>query len=463
VTVMNRQPILLPCMILYYSPGKKPFLAGPPEENKPTIREITDDEARILTLCQGEITLTDIAAKLNMDQTQVKSTSDKFSKEPDLFLQFIEDTEKHPSPTPHMEIAMEILSERDSAHEFIDNTGLLHEYHTGQITDAIEQFESHETTISHVYQQPHPALRGLSYGARLAEKFCEMEIMEKCTNILEIGGGTGFVARDFLGYLHQNQSIVFQNLYYVLLELSPVLLEGQKEYTRMYSNTIAQVLGDALAPPFIAGKFSLIIANEMIADLPSVFVKKEWMNRNTGHEIPAEAIPALKYINDFDVTVKDAFPEFLVNLGAWQLLEHIHLLLTPGGFALITEYGSPWRYPVAVHLPDHTEYAIHFGHLEEIAIRIGFDVRLEKMADFFDMDLDVTTLERMSLTILNQSLLSHLSQDPLPILAFTPEMLKQALGDLYPHIYNLRFSSLKQAGSQGSPSVFHALILRKKP
>ena len=459
---MNRRPFLLPCMILYYSAQEKPFLAGPPIENRSNIIEISHEDALFLKLCQADLTIAEIAVRLDMDESRVMGMAEKFSNEPQESLGFLKEEEGSSPLDPHIEIAKQILSERDSSYQFINNADKLHQYHAERISDAIEQFEAHETTISHLLSQTHPTLGGIPYGARVADRLCEMGVINRGQSILEIGGGTGYLARDFLQYIKQNQPQVFKHISYVMLELSPVLLKSQIDSTRLYSSMISQVLGDALAMPFSPGSFSIIIANEMIADLPSIRIKKTWADDKAIHEVPGEAVSALRFIVDFDISLDDAFPEFLVNLGAWQLLEHIYYLLATGGMAIIIEYGSPWRYPVAVSLKDHTEYAIHFGHLEKIANRLGFETRLEGLADFLRMDLDVPILERVSLTTLNRSLLPHLNISPLPVLAFTPEILKQSLGDLYDKLYNLQLRSTREGGCLGDPSVFYVLTLTKK-
>jgi len=459
---MNRRPALFPCMILCYCPQEKSFLAGPPIENGPNIMEITNEDALFLTFCRGDLSLAEIAAIIQKDGGETKAMAEKFSTEPQRALQLLDDVERPAKSDPRIEIAKQVLYERDSTSKFIDNSDQLHQYHVDKISDAIEQFESRETTISHLYSQTHPALGGIPYGARMANKLCEMGVINKGQSILEIGGGTGYLARDFLQYLKQNQPQVFKHISYVMLELSPVLLESQIDSTRLYSSMISHVLGDAIAMPFSLGSFSIIIANEMIADLPSICIKKVWTDDKGIHEVPEEAVSALRFIADFDIPLDDAFPEFLVNLGAWQLLEHIYHLLAKGGIAIIIEYGSPWRYPIAVSLKDHTEYAIHFGHLEKIAKGVGFEARLEGLADFLSIDLDVPILERVSLTTLNQSLLPHLDINPLPMLAFTPETLEESLGDLYHRLYNLQFRSPKQGGCLGDPSEFYVFTLSKR-
>lgn len=459
---MNRRPVLPPCMILYYSPQGKPFLAGPAMDNRPNLIEVTDDEAHFLRLCRGNLTLFEIAARLHKDEGEVRAMAARFSGESHAALQFLEEEKNDYTPDLRTEIAYQILNELDSANSYTSNITQLHQYHAKTISDAMQQFESNETTIAHVYSCSHPSLGGVPYGAKLAKELSEMGVIDKGKAILEIGGGTGYLARDFLKYLKDNKPMTYKHIYYTMLELSPVLIKSQQEQTTLHRPVISHVTGDALSTPFSSGSFCLIIANEMIADLPSVRMKKEWVDNGSADQIPRESLPALKFIKNFNIPVDDAFPEFLVNLGAWQMMEEIYQMLSHGGTALITEYGSPCMYPVAVHLKDHTEYSIHFGHLEKIANTLGFETRLEGLADFLKMDLEVQVLNSASFVTLNQNILPHFNMKPLPTLSFTPEMLEEFLGGLYHNLYNLQFHALKEAASQGNPSAFYALTLFKK-
>jgi len=459
---MNHCPVLPPCMILYYSPQEKSFLAGPANDNQPALIEVTNEEAHFLMLCDGNLTISEIAARLHRDEGDVKTIATKFSGEPHAVLQFLEEEKNDYTPDPHTEIAYQILNELDSANSYTNNITQLHQYHTETISDAVEQFESTETTIAHAYSRPHPSLGGVSYGAKFAKELSEIGLIDKGKAILEIGGGTGYLARDFLKYLKDNKPRTYKHIHYTMLELSPVLIKSQKEQTALHRPVISHVTGDALAAPFSSGTFSLIIANEMIADLPSVRMKKEWVDNGSADQIPRESLPALKFIKNFNIPVDDAFPEFLVNLGAWQMMEKIYHLLSHGGTAVIIEYGSPCMYPVAVHLKEHTEYSIHFGHLEKIANKLGFETRLEGLADFLKMDPDVQVLNSASFGTLNQSILPHFNMKPLPTLSFTPEMLGEFLGDLYHNLHNLQFHPLKEAAGPGNPSAFYALTLFKR-
>ena len=459
---MNHCPVLPPCMILYYSSQEKSFLAGPANGNQPALIEVTNEEALFLMLCHGNLAISEIAAKLHRDEGEVKTMAAKFSGKPHAVLQFLEEEKNDYTPDTRTEIAYQILNELDSTNSYTNNIIQLHQYHAETISDALQQFESDETTIAHVYSCPHPSLSGVPYGAKLAKELSEMGVIDKGKTILEIGGGTGYLARDFLKYLKDKKPRTYKHIHYTMLDLSPVLIKSQQEQTTLHRPAISHVWGDALATPFSSGSFSLIIANEMIADLPSVRMKKEWLDNNSTDKIPPESLPALKFIKNFNIPVDDAFPEFLVNLGAWQMMEEIYQLLSPGRTAIITEYGSPCMYPVAVHLKEHTEYSIHFGHLEKIANKLGFETRLEGLADFLKMDLEVQVLNSASFVTMNQSILPHFNMKPLPTLSFTPEMLEKVLGDLYHNLYNLQFHPLKEAASQGNPSAFYALTLFKR-
>ena len=85
-------------------------------------------------------------------------------------------------------------------------------YHQDAITDGSTHFDDRETTIAHSYAEPHPALHGERYGARLARVLGDVT---PDMVLAEVGCGTGELARDL-------SSVV--SAVYVRVDLSPELL-----------------------------------------------------------------------------------------------------------------------------------------------------------------------------------------------------------------------------------------------
>ena len=51
------------------------------------------------------------------------------------------------------------------------------EYYEKSISDPAKQFDLIETTISHLFRFPHPALQGLSYGAAFCKQVLERKLL----------------------------------------------------------------------------------------------------------------------------------------------------------------------------------------------------------------------------------------------------------------------------------------------
>lgn len=123
--------------------------------------------------------------------------------------------------------------------------------------------------------------------------------------------------------------------------------------------------------------YDVILANEMIGDLPAQKYTHADRDRDKLHPI----------IADLGVDLSDAPDPFYVNVGALELLPRVHRWLAPEGFALLTEFGHTSSYPrLSTHL-DHPETSIHFGHLQSAATNAGFAAaQVEFVIDLLDFD-----------------------------------------------------------------------------
>lgn len=78
----------------------------------------------------------------------------------------------------------------------------------------------------------HPA-----FGAVLAQAFIELWVDYPLT-LVEIGAGTGRLAFDLLSAIRDENSLVFQNLTYIIVESSPYMIEHQKERLEPFGDRI---------------------------------------------------------------------------------------------------------------------------------------------------------------------------------------------------------------------------------
>ena len=224
---------------------------------------------------------------------------------------------------------------------------------------------------------------GDSYGAMLF-RFLEKHVpMGKITRVLEVGGGYGFLMKDFLD--------AARNLRVTMLDISPFLLERQKEI--LGDRGVTFMLGDFLStePPIPDG-VDLVIMNENLGDLPTVLdMTTEDLERDDGDPVLAEV---RYFFRTFDLPPPATSP-FNVNLGALQAVRKICEAGVPRVF--LSEHSceasakgepasllslSPSGNPERIRLRGHDEYTIRFSCLEAVAKRYGYRTLRGPLADY---------------------------------------------------------------------------------
>ncbi|MFC1707089.1 SAM-dependent methyltransferase [Planctomycetota bacterium] len=312
----------------------------------------------------------------------------------------------------------------------------LRDYHRCTIRDSHEQFDWRETTISHLYRVPHPALGGRTYGGRLVEVLSERRLLRRSHRLLvEVGGGTGEMAACVLEALREGAPDLFANLTYTIVDLAPALVAGQRR-------TLAQRLGadvrrvrwlqgSAEELPLAASTVDLVLSNEVIADLS---------------------------------VDRDPAAGGLVNSGALRFLEEIARVLAPGGGAFVSEYGELGAEVKAADGLDHAEHTINFQSMLTRAEGLSLQVALEPLGDLFRFDVTVPIFLADGIQFAEIRALARLANKDLPVLAYTPAMLAETLGDALDldRLFNLNFSTLGQFPYAGlAPNAFKVLLLRK--
>ncbi|GIW72103.1 MAG: hypothetical protein KatS3mg102_1645 [Planctomycetota bacterium] len=307
-------------------------------------------------------------------------------------------------------------------------------YHRERIRTAEEQFELRESTLSHLYREPHPALGGRSYGARLAEVLRERGLLGPHTRrIVEVGGGTGAMAEAFLEALPAPAPV----RHYTIVELAPALLAAQRRRLSGSPGALPAavhwVQGHAEALPLRSGCTDLLLCNEVIADLR--------------------------------VAPDPARPGRLLNAGALVLLQEIARVLAPGGGAFVSEYGELEGEVRPAEGLDHAEHTIRFGELVARAHALGLQAALEPLDALFGFAADTPVLFADAIHLAELDAIARHFGGELPALAYTPAMLQQRLGGVLEldRLFHLHFSPLGRGLPTAglAPAVFKALLLRK--
>ena len=275
----------------------------------------------------------------------------------------------------------------------------------------------------------------------------------------EIGGGTGFFARAFLDGLALRAPRAYNRMRYVIVDLAPALRASQKERTLPHQAKVRIVGGDAQALPFPDASVDLAIANEMIADLPCMPVRRIDVEGTSGEDGGAGAQVVRKY----GLPIDDAPGLFSVNLGAISLLEELARVLKPGGTAFLSEFGSYTTYPEqSTHL-DHPEFSIHFGHLRVVAARLGLEATVEELPAFIKLDGKVKVLQTTQSFF--DTLRAFMAQHGVKLekVAYTEDMFKELVGGKLEldRLEGIKFTPCGQRVLGLKPPEFKVLLLRK--
>jgi|GEM_PF-678281 len=332
---------------------------------------------------------------------------------------------------------------------------------------ATTRFDDDETTLSHLFREPHAGLRGRSWGGALFEALAALGALQPTgARILEIGGGTGALANGFLSALAARWPRRVGRFSYTILDLSPALGRHQRGALADAPVPVAFVPGDAERADLGEAAYDLVISNEMIGDLGVVRLQREEAARVlSGDELPdlpAELADVLR--RHPAVLAEEHLPdELFLNVGAFRLLERLARALAPGGWAYLSEFGDEHRFPVLSEHLDHPEFSIHFDHLRRVAADLGLEARFEEVVDLlgFDGTVEVLASTRGQFSALRDVARRH--GGLLEKRAYTRAELAAALGPRLPLecLEGLSFQALARRVMGLAPTDFKALLVHR--
>lgn len=212
-----------------------------------------------------------------------------------------------------------------------------------------------EVTLSHLFRNMNSFTRnGLDYPTLLALFFEKHLMLPEDVSILEIGPGIGSIAAGMKYFMDKTG----RRYKYKALDISEKML---KNISDMGFET---VLADCLDMPLAEEKFDLVIANEVLSDLPTL------VDFSMSEEDNETVLDAREMISKYNLDVPEY--NFNFNYGAVKLVENLKDILQKGGVAFISEQSCGDGRPKKVSVVGHEEYTIDFGHLEKAAMQNGF-------------------------------------------------------------------------------------------
>lgn len=296
-------------------------------------------------------------------------------------------------------------------------------YHTGSL-----QSLGWELTMNNALQPEGTPLRRLltrneSFGSLLYDFLCKFIPIESMTRILEIGGGYGYLMKDFL---EKHGSLTA-----CMIDVSPVLLEKQRETLNAFSVEYQEEDFLEIEPRHLSG-FDLAIMNENLGDFPSLInLSLQILNRQID-----DNDPVLKWVKELFAKYTLEQPQdetFNLNVGAIEALEKLCSAKIP--YIYIGEHsceasvseemrslfqikstGNPER----ISLAGHDEYTIKFSYLEKVGVFHGYESFRGPFADF----IPVTLTDEARYALMHGG---HYSDEA--------EMITQFVEDLYKYEY----------------------------
>ena len=291
------------------------------------------------------------------------------------------------------------------------------------------------TVVNALYPENSPCRMALKnnkpFGAQLFQFLMETIPIAGLKTVLEVGGGMGYLMRDFLTCAPHLQA--------TMLDISPFLLQKQKE-------TLAGLPVNFREIDFLKmsisdlRSFDLAILNENIGDFPTLVFQQ-----NQPQQKDPDTIHSLNKISDYEEEFSLEFsPTENINIGALEVVEKLCGAAIP--YIYLSEHSceaslkNPYYphhnfaargVPEKISLQGHTEYTIKFSHLETIARAFRYKVLRGQYIDILPI-------------VLNDKVQAAMRQAT--PLSDEQEILQHFFYDLYKYEYLILINDAKKKG-----------------
>lgn len=270
-----------------------------------------------------------------------------------------------------------------------------------------------------------------SFGTQLFRFLGDKIPFEHLNTVLEIGGGLGYVMKDFLTLAPHLQA--------TMLDISPLLLQKQRETLTEFPVNFREMDFQKMAISDLRS-FDLAILNENLGDFPTLVFQQNHPEQND-----PDTIRSLNRIADYQKEYSLEFtPTENINIGALEVVEKLCGAAIP--YIYLSEHSceaslnnpqfphlnftAPGT-PEKISLQGHAEFTIKFSHLQTIARAFHYKVFRGQYVYILPIDFN----EKVKAAL----------RSPTP-LTDEQEIIQQFVYDLYKYEYLVLIKDSKKKG-----------------
>ena len=248
-----------------------------------------------------------------------------------------------------------------------------------------------EITLSIMLEDPRSPCRDIlkksdSFGDLLYDFLSTAIPIDRIQQLIEIGGGYGYLMRDFL---RRNDRFSA-----TMVDLSPFLLTRQQEALRGFAVKFIQEDFLELNNSILCD-IDLAILNEVIGDFPTACEVSRNLLFLEFPEPEERLLQEMRRIYKCYSISPPVAESFAINTGAIQALEKLCIARVP--YIYVSEHSceacvpedlkglmdlNPTGNPERIRLRGHNEYTIRFSDLEKVATYFGYDT---ERGSYFDI------------------------------------------------------------------------------